>query len=116
MPKIFHSTFRNSENGLHNIYFHEESGTLVGILGGSGVGKTTLLNVLSGMAKPDSGEILINGNNLYSDSGRAKLSGVIGFVPQDDLLIEELTVFQNLLLQRKNVSCHSFHRGGDKDC
>jgi ABC transport system ATP-binding/permease protein len=88
--------FRNSDNGIHNIHFHEESGTLVGILGGSGVGKTTLLNVLSGMGKPDSGDILINGFNLYSDKGRAHLKGVIGFVPQDDLLIEELTVFQNL--------------------
>jgi ABC transport system ATP-binding/permease protein len=88
--------FRNSENGIHNILFQEESGTLVGILGGSGVGKTTLLNVLSGMAKPDTGDVLINGYALYSEQGRDHLHGVIGFVPQDDLLIEELTVFQNL--------------------
>jgi ABC transport system ATP-binding/permease protein len=88
--------FKNSDNGIHNIHFHEESGTLVGILGGSGVGKTTLLNVLSGMAKPDGGTILINGHDLYSEKGRTHLRGVIGFVPQDDLLIEELTVFQNL--------------------
>ncbi len=89
-------SFRNSENGLHNIYFHEESGTLVGVLGGSGVGKTTLLNVLSGMAQPDEGEVRINGYDLYSEAGKERLKGVIGFVPQDDLLIEELTVFQNL--------------------
>jgi ABC transport system ATP-binding/permease protein len=88
--------FKNSDNGIHNIHFHEESGTLVGILGGSGVGKTTLLNVLSGMSRPDTGDILINGFNLYSEKDRANLRGVIGFVPQDDLLIEELTVFQNL--------------------
>jgi ABC-type multidrug transport system ATPase subunit len=88
--------FRNSDNGINNIHFHEESGKLVGILGGSGVGKTTLLNVLSGMAEPDSGNIMINGLNLYSEKDRVHLRGVIGFVPQDDLLIEELTVFQNL--------------------
>lgn len=88
--------FRNSENGIRSIHFHEESGTLVGILGGSGVGKTTLLNVFSGMIKPDTGDVLINGYNLYSEKGRNALRGVIGFVPQDDLLIEELTVFQNL--------------------
>ncbi len=88
--------FRRSDNGVQNIHFHEESGTLVGILGGSGVGKTTLLNVLSGMAAPDTGDVLINGYNLYSETGRMHLQGVIGFVPQDDLLIEELTVFQNL--------------------
>jgi ABC transport system ATP-binding/permease protein len=88
--------FRKSDNGVQNIHFHEESGTLVGILGGSGVGKTTLLNVLSGMAAPDEGDVLINGYNLYSETGKKHLLGVIGFVPQDDLLIEELTVFQNL--------------------
>jgi ABC-type multidrug transport system ATPase subunit len=51
---------------------------------------------MSGMARPDSGEVVINGYNLYSENGKARLNGVIGFVPQDDLLIEELTVFQNL--------------------
>ena len=88
--------FKNSENGIHKLNFHEESGNLVGVLGGSGVGKSTLLNVLSGLAEPQNGEVLINGYNLYSDNEKDNLKGVIGFVPQDDLLIEELTVFQNL--------------------
>jgi ABC-type multidrug transport system ATPase subunit len=88
--------FKNSDSGIHKVSFHEESGNLVGILGGSGVGKSTLLNVLSGITKPQSGEVLINGYNLYSDKEKDQLKGVIGFVPQDDLLIEELTVFQNL--------------------
>jgi ABC-type multidrug transport system ATPase subunit len=88
--------FKNSDFGIQNFNFHEESGNLVGILGGSGVGKTTLLNVLSGISKPQSGEVLINGYNLYSDTDKHHLKSVIGFVPQDDLLIEELTVYQNL--------------------
>ena len=88
--------FRNSDNGIHNLNFHEESGKLVGILGGSGVGKSTTLSILNGTLKPQSGEVLINGYNLYDDNEKEYLEGVIGFVPQDDLLIEELTVFQNL--------------------
>jgi ABC-type multidrug transport system ATPase subunit len=88
--------FKNSEYGIQKFNYHEESGNLVGILGGSGVGKTTLLNVLSGITKPQGGEVLINGYNLYSDTDKINLKGVIGFVPQDDLLIEELTVWQNL--------------------
>ena len=91
-----HLKFRNSEYGIQNFNYHEESGNLVGILGGSGVGKTTLLNVLSGITKPQSGEVLINGYNLYSEEEKIHLKGVIGFVPQDDLLIEELSVWQNL--------------------
>ena len=93
--------FKDSENGLQKLSLFEESGKLVGILGGSGVGKSTLLNVLNGMTKPDTGEILINGYNLYSPEGKEKLKGVIGFVPQDDLLFEDLTVFRNLYYNAK---------------
>lgn len=85
-----------SDNGIQNFSFHEESGRLIGIMGGSGVGKSTLLNVLNGNLKPQSGEILINGYNVYNEKEKRELKGVIGFVPQDDLLIEDLTVFQNL--------------------
>jgi ABC-type multidrug transport system ATPase subunit len=88
--------FRNSVNGLQEFNFQEESGTLVGIMGGSGVGKSTLLNVLNGNLKPMSGEILINGYNIHDEKDQEKLNGVIGFIPQDDLLIEDLTVYQNL--------------------
>lgn len=88
--------FKDSENGLQKLSIHEDSGKLVGIMGGSGVGKSTLLNVLNGMTRPDTGEVLINGYNLYSPEGKEKLKGVIGFVPQDDLLFEDLTVYQNL--------------------
>ena len=88
--------FKDSENGLQKLSIHEESGKLVGILGGSGVGKSTLLNVLNGTTKPETGEVLINGYNLYTAEGKEKLKGVIGFVPQDDLLFEDLTVWQNL--------------------
>jgi ABC-type multidrug transport system ATPase subunit len=93
--------FKNSEYGIQKFNFHEESGNLVGVLGGSGVGKTTLLNVLSGITKPQSGEVLINGYDLYSEEEKLHIKGVIGFVPQDDLLIEELTVWQNLYYSAK---------------
>jgi ABC-type multidrug transport system ATPase subunit len=65
-------------------------------MGGSGVGKSTLLNVLSGITRPETGEVFVNGYELYSPEGKQHLNGVIGFVPQDDLLFEELTVYQNL--------------------
>src|SRR5690606_31885181 len=55
--------FRESENGVQKLSLHEESGRLVGIMGGSGVGKSTLLNLLSGIARPDSGNVFINGHD-----------------------------------------------------
>jgi ABC-type multidrug transport system ATPase subunit len=65
-------------------------------MGGSGVGKSTLMNVLNGNLKPRRGEIFINGYNIHDEKDKEKLNGVIGFIPQDDLLIEDLTVYQNL--------------------
>lgn len=91
--------FKNSDNGIHKFNFSEKGGELIGIMGGSGVGKSTLLNVLNGNLVPQSGQILINGFDLNADKNQ--LEGVIGFVPQDDLLIEELTVYQNLYYNAK---------------
>ncbi len=86
--------FSGGKIGLRNISFEEESGRLVGIMGASGSGKSTLLNVLNGSSTPSRGEVLINGINIHKD--KEKVEGVIGHVSQDDLLIEELTVYQNL--------------------
>ncbi len=84
--------FKNSKNGIQNFSFSEESGNLVGIMGGSGTGKSTLLNLLNGKIEPTKGRVHINGHSIP----RAGREGVIGYVPQDDLLFEELTVYQNL--------------------
>ncbi len=92
-------TFRNGTKGLHQINFSEQSGRLIGIMGASGTGKTTLVNVLNGSHKPGNGQILINGIDIHNESNKVK--GLIGHVSQDDLLIEELTVFQNLYFNAK---------------
>lgn len=92
-------SFQGSENGIKNFTLSESSGHLIGIMGGSGVGKSTLLNLLIGNYKLQSGKISINGFDLHDD--KKDLEGVIGYVPQDDLLIEELTVFQNLYFNAK---------------
>ncbi len=91
--------FSNGNLGLQNISFSEGHGRLIGIMGASGAGKTTLLNVLSGIDSPTTGEVLINNFNLHTQ--KEQLEGVIGLIPQDDLLIEELTVFENLYFNAK---------------
>jgi len=91
--------FKGGKLGLRNINIAEESGKLIGIMGGSGAGKSTLLNVLNGQEIPSGGGVYINGINIHTE--KDKIEGVIGHVSQDDLLIEELTVYQNLFYNAK---------------
>jgi len=91
--------FPNGRLGLHELHLAETAGKLIGIMGGSGSGKSTLLNVLNGNLKPSRGHVTINGIDVHSE--RDRIRGVIGHVSQDDLLIEELTVFQNLFYNAK---------------
>lgn len=92
-----HFHFKNSENGIRPFVFYEESGSMVGIMGGSGTGKSTLINLLNGKIKPTSGKIQINGYSIQ----KCIEEGVIGYVPQDDMLVDELTVYQNLYFNAK---------------
>ena len=86
--------FEDGEFGLQQMSIHEQQNTLIAIMGASGSGKSTLLNVLAGNNKPYTGSIKINGFDLHKD--KDLLKGIIGFIPQDDLLIENLTVYENL--------------------
>jgi ABC-type multidrug transport system ATPase subunit len=86
--------FKERTIGIQRMSFTEESGKLIGIMGASGAGKSTLLTILNGTNEPTSGEILINGINIHAEKN--KIEGIIGYVSQDDLLIEDLTVFENL--------------------
>lgn len=97
-------TFKNGRLGLRDVYISEESGNLIALMGASGAGKSTLLHVLNGTEKPSGGKVLINGIDIHRDP--KKIEGVIGFVPQDDLLIEDLTVYQNLYFAAKLCFSH----------
>jgi ABC transport system ATP-binding/permease protein len=86
--------FKNSNNGLHRFSFAEKSGQLIAIMGGSGVGKSTLLNILNGNIPVQHGKIKLNQVELFEQKN--EIEGLIGYVPQDDLLFEDLTVWENL--------------------
>ncbi len=86
--------FKNSNNGLHRFSFAEKSGQLIAIMGGSGVGKSTLLNILNGNIPVQKGQVKINQIDINEHS--EEIEGLIGYVPQDDLLFEDLTVWENL--------------------
>lgn len=69
-------------------------GECVGLVGANGVGKSTLMKIVVGGLKADSGEILLNGSPLTAD----ELAERVGYVPQENPLFEDLTVKDNLEL------------------
>jgi ABC-type multidrug transport system ATPase subunit/pSer/pThr/pTyr-binding forkhead associated (FHA) protein len=66
----------------------------VGLMGPSGAGKTTLMNVMNGYTPPSDGAVLFNGRDLYANYGQFR--NVVGYVPQDDIMHGDLTVGQAL--------------------
>lgn len=77
---------------LDHVSFKALPGDMIALMGPSGAGKTTLLMALNGYLPPTSGQVRINGEDLYSIYDA--LRGVIGYVPQDDIVHPELTVFE----------------------
>ena len=81
---------------LKNVSFRANPGACIGIVGGNGCGKTTLLSILAGIRKPDRGSIRIDGQEAL---GRHRLlEEKIAYVPQENPLIPELTAFDNYRL------------------
>ncbi len=91
--------FNNKTYGVDNISFSTKRGELLGIMGTSGCGKTTLLNILNGYYKPQEGHVLADGHDIHDNVDL--LSSYMGYVPQDDLLFENLTVQENLYYNAK---------------
>jgi len=79
---------------VDNISFSINSGEIFGFLGPNAAGKTTTINMLTGMAKITGGKIFYKGNDITNKI--KKFQPYIGVVPDDSNLYEELTGFENL--------------------
>ncbi|MBQ8799310.1 MAG: ATP-binding cassette domain-containing protein [Lachnospiraceae bacterium] len=83
----------------NHVNLNIKPGELVAIIGGSGAGKSTILNCLCGYLKPSHGEVYINGINLYQNFDFLKK--IIGYVPQSDIVYDNLTLYDMLLYTSK---------------
>lgn len=81
-----------------NVSIHVRRGTVHAILGENGAGKTTLMNVLYGLLQPDSGRILLDGNEVHISSPHRAIELGIGMVHQHFTLVGPLTVTENVIL------------------
>lgn len=90
----------NGRNILENCSFKLHEGEYISLVGKSGTGKTTLLNIVTGMLKPQSGTVLLDGNDIYnkiSEQKRTKLrADIIGYMNCAESLLESLTVYENI--------------------
>lgn len=80
---------------VSGVSFRAGSGETIGLLGPNGAGKTTTVSMIAGLVSPDSGEVLIEGKQVKSDTDPVKLK--IGLVPQDMALYDQLTARDNLI-------------------
>lgn len=94
-------TNKRQNNVLKNINFTIEKGEMVAIMGPSGSGKSTLLYSVSGMDKPTSGEVWLDGKKI-TDLSEKELAGVrldeMGFIFQSMHMLKNLTIGDNILL------------------
>ncbi len=86
--------FSNADVALEGISFSITRGELVCVMGASGSGKSTLLRVLAGQLQSTRGEVLLNGQSLYTNLDQLKR--YISYIPQEDAFDEHLTIAENL--------------------
>jgi ABC-2 type transport system ATP-binding protein len=79
---------------VKGITFRADAGKTIGLLGPNGAGKTTTVSIIAGLLSPDSGEVLIEGKRVKSDTDPVKLK--VGLVPQDMALYDQLSARDNL--------------------
>jgi ABC-2 type transport system ATP-binding protein len=80
---------------VSDVSFRVNHGETIGLLGPNGAGKTTTVSIIAGLLSADSGEVLIEGKRVMSDTDPVKLK--IGLVPQDMALYDQLTARDNLI-------------------
>lgn len=85
-------TLAGETEAIKNLSFTVDEGEFISIVGPSGCGKSTLLSLISGLLKPSSGQILLNGSQV------AGASNNIGYMFQKDDLFEWRTILQNIML------------------
>ncbi|MEQ1922419.1 MAG: ATP-binding cassette domain-containing protein [Pyrinomonadaceae bacterium] len=83
---------------LDNISFTVRKGETKIVLGGSGTGKSTIINLILGLLKPDSGQILIDGEDVthFDDQEMMRIRKNIGMVFQEGALFDSLSVYENV--------------------
>ena len=91
----------NNILAVKNISFKINKGSIVGLLGPNGCGKTTTIGMMLGLIKPTSGTVFINGLNIENENNRTKILEKVNFISPYVELPKKLTVEENLKVYGK---------------
>ena len=91
----------NNILAVKNINFTINKGSIVGLLGPNGCGKTTTIGMMLGLIKPTSGAVFINGQNIENENNRTKILEKVNFISPYVELPKKLTVEENLKVYGK---------------
>ena len=91
----------NNILAVKNINFTINKGSIVGLLGPNGCGKTTTIGMMLGLIKPTSGTVFINGQNIENENNRTKILEKVNFISPYVELPKKLTVEENLKVYGK---------------
>ena len=91
-------------NAVQNLNFEIKKGSIVGLLGPNGCGKTTTLGMILGLIKPTSGIVNINGKDIENEKNRIEILEKINFISPYIELPKKLTVKENLIVYGKMYS------------
>ena len=97
------SKFFGSVIALQEVSMHIKKGEIMCLLGDNGAGKSTLIKTLSGVHKPDKGEIIVEGKKIIFDSPRDALNMGIATVYQDLALVSLMSVTRNFFMGREPI-------------
>jgi ABC-type sulfate/molybdate transport systems ATPase subunit len=91
----------NGRKILDDVSFEVEAGEVLGLVGASGVGKSTTLNIVAGLLEPDAGEVIVDGAVMTKKNGGNSVSVQparrgLGYVMQDAALFSNMTVRENI--------------------
>lgn len=108
----------NGETIFENVNLMGEKGNIIAIKGKSGIGKSTLLNIIAGLERPSSGSYFLNdidiSNSNLSDLTKIR-SGLVGYISQHSPMIPKLSAFENICVplwfKKKNSALQSLNIG-----
>ena len=115
LTKTFNAGTINEKVALDNLSLTLEDGDFVTVIGGNGAGKSTLLNAISGVWKPDSGQIIVDGVNL-SHMPEYKRAKFLGRVFQDPMMgtAADMEIQENLAIANRRGKLRGFKWGISK--